>query len=244
MQKEPLFINEYRMDGRKANENRKISIKTNVKWHTTGSCEFRMGETLIEAWIEGPRESKNKSLENKGEFICEYVQAPYSYLTVKDEDRRDMKMRDFGKTMENIFREVIRLELYAKSEIVLKLVVYNNDGNFKGASINAATLALINAGIYIKDTVIGMNVGVVDEDTVLYDLKIQEEKDYIPILNVAYLAFSKKFIFIEMINAKTKYSKIQMLMGEAEKASRSLFDEEHRFLKEEYEKSTQEASEK
>lgn len=234
MNKEPLFINEFRADGRKANENRQINIKTDVIKNSTGSCQYSLGETKVIAWIDGPKESKSRSQENMGNIKCIFTQAPFSYMIRKNDFKRDLKMREFSKILKEIFSEVIRLELYAKSEIAINVLVMQNDGNYKSASINAVTLALINAGIYIKDTVIGMNVGVGDNETVLYDLQLQEEKDYIPILNVAFLPHSKKFIYSEMLNSNTKYSKIEVLMKDAQLAASMLYEEEEKFLKYEY----------
>ena len=114
------------------------------------------------------------------------------------------------------------------------MLVLQNDGNYKSTSVNAITLALINAGIFIKDTVVGMNVGCLKENETLYDLQLQEEKENLPILNVAFLPHSKKFIYTELVNAKTPYSKIETLMKEAQNASMMLFNIEENFLKYKY----------
>lgn len=230
----PLFINEFRSDGRKANENRPVHIKIDVIKNSTGSCEYTMGETKVIAWIEGPKDSRKQNQENIGNIKCYFTEAPFSYMIRKNDFKRDLKMKDFSYTLKNIFEEVIRLELYIKSEIIINALVLQNDGNFKGATVNAITMALINAGIYIKDTVIGMCVGVTEEEKVIYDLILSEEKNNIPIINVAFLPHSKKFIYTEIINSKIKYSKVEVLMKEAEIAAMLLYDEEEKYLKKDY----------
>ena len=234
MNKEPLFIGEFRQDGRKSNEVRSVSITMDVVKESSGSCLFTLGETKVIAWINGPKEARGRTQESKGNVKCFFTQAPFSGMIRKKDFKRDLKMREFSKILKEIYEEVIRLELYVKSEIVINALVLQNDGNYKSASINAITLALINAGIFIKDTVIGMNVGCISDNTALFDLQLQEEKENLPMLNVAYLPHSEKFAYTELINSKTPYAKIETLMKEAEKASMILYDKEEKFLKYEY----------
>lgn len=234
MNKEALFLNEYRQDGRKANEIRQSTRQMDIITNSSGSCMFTLGETKVIAWIKGPREAKSKTQETKGSVKCFFNQAPYAGMIRKKDFKRDLKMREFSKILKEIFEQVISLELYVKSEIIINVLVIQNDGNYKSASINAICLALINAGIYIKDTVIGMSVGCDDNETMLYDLQLQEEKEYIPIMNVAFLPHFNKFIYVELVNAKTPYAKVEGLLKEAEKACLKLYEEEEKFLKFQY----------
>ena len=152
----------------------------------------------------------------------------------KKDFKRDLKMRKFSKILKDICEDIIRLELYSKSEIIINALVIQNDCNYKSATINAVILALINSGIFIKDTVVGMNVGCGSDNKYIYDLQLQEEKGNIPILNVAYLPHTKKFIYTELVNAKTPYGKIGELMKEAEDAAMILYDEKEKYLKYQY----------
>ena len=234
MNKEPLFIGDFRQDGRKAKEIRNLSITMDVVKESSGSCFLCLGETKVIAWINGPREAKGKTQDQKGTVKCFFTQAPFAGMVRKKDFKRDLKMREFSKILKEIYEEVIRLELYVRSEIIINVLVLQNDGNYKSTSVNAITLALINAGIFIKDTVVGMNVGCLKENETLYGLQLQEEKENLPILNVAFLPHSKKFIYTELVNAKTPYSKIETLMKEAQNASMMLFNIEENFLKYKY----------
>ena len=242
MNQEPLFVGSFREDGRRFKENRSIEIKMGVVKESSGSCLFNLGETKVIAWIKGPCETKSKCPENSGIIKSYFNMAPFSGLMHKSNQKQDIKDREFGKTIKTIFSQIVKLESYKKSEININVLVLQNDGNYKSASINAVSLALINSGIFINDSVVGINVGYLDESVlengilndqnifdeenkVIYDLQFNEEKNYIPALNIAYLPHSKKIIYLELTNAKTPYNKLIPILKEAQKSANNLYSE-------------------
>jgi exosome complex component RRP41 len=253
MNQEPLFVGNFREDGRRFKENRDIKIKMGVVKESSGSCLFNLGETKVVAWIRGPCETKSKCPENSGLIKCYFNQAPFSGNLHKSNQKQDIKDREFGQTIKTIFNQIIKLELYTKSEININALVLQNDGNYKSAAINAVSLALINAGIFIKDSVVGINVGYLDdtvmengllndqmlfseENKIIYDLQLNEEKNYIPTLNIAYLPHSEKFIHLQLTNAKTPYNKLIPIIKEAMNSANSLYIQIQSILKELYKK--------
>ena len=242
MNQEPLFVGSFREDGRRFKENRSIEIKMGVVKESSGSCLFNLGETKVIAWIKGPCETKSKCPENSGIIKSYFNMAPFSGIIHKSNQKQDIKDREFGKTIKTIFSQIVKLELYKKSEININVLVLQNDGNYKSASINAVSLALINSGICINDSVVGINVGYLDESVmengilndqnifdeenkVIYDLQFNEEKNYIPALNIAYLPHSKKIIYLELTNAKTPYNKLIPILNEAQNSANNLYNE-------------------
>ena len=83
MNKEPLFIGEFRQDGRKAKENRELKVKMNITKDSNGSCILSLGQTKVISWINGPRESKSRTQEKKGSVKCIFSQAPFSGMIRK-----------------------------------------------------------------------------------------------------------------------------------------------------------------
>ena len=242
MNQDPLFVGSFREDGRRFKENRSIEIKMGVVKESSGSCLFNLGETKVIAWIKGPCETKSKCPENSGIIKSYFNMAPFSGILHKSNQKQDLKDREFGQTIKTIFNQVIKLEYYTKSEININVLVLQNDGNYKSASINAVSLALINSGIFIKDSVVGINVGYLDEtvmengvlndqaifdeeNKIIYDLQFNEEKNYIPALNIAYLPHSKKIIHLELTNAKTPYNKLIPIIKEAQNSANNLYSE-------------------
>ena len=242
MYQEPLFVGNFREDGRRFKENRSIKIEMGVVKESSGSCLFNLGETKVVAWIRGPCETKSKCPDNSGIIKCYFNQAPFSGMLHKSNQKQDIKNREFGQTIKSIFNQIIQLENYKKSEININVLVLQNDGNYKSAAINAVSLALINAGIFTKDSVVGINVGYLDEtvmengllndmtslneeNKIIYDLQLNEEKNYIPTLYIAYLPNSGKFIYLQLTNAKTPYNKLIPIIKEAIKSADNLYKE-------------------
>jgi ribonuclease PH len=69
----------------------------------------------------------------------------------------------------------ILLHLYPKSKIEIIVWVLADDGGRLSAAINATTLALINAGIPIKDMVCACSAGIGSGGVTLVDLNKREE---------------------------------------------------------------------
>jgi ribonuclease PH len=200
-----------------------------------GSASFYLGATKAVAWIIGPKEGKGKN-DLKGNLKCKFSLAAFSTFIRKKEYKRDLKMREFSKTFKDIFEQSIILENYQKCDIELNVLILESDGNYKGAAINAATLAFISAGILLRDTIVGINVGLFQKST-LTDLLSQEEKNDIPLMNVAYMPHFKKFVYFELLNAKTPYENSDTLMRAAETACNKVFSSVENYLKFEYIKS-------
>merc|ERR1712166_23288 len=62
----------------------------------------------------------------------------------------------------NTFEDVIMTQLYPKSQIAIYIQILQSDGGALSAAINATTLALIDAGIPIKDFVVGCSCSCID----------------------------------------------------------------------------------
>ena len=197
-----------------------------------GSASFNIGSTKAIAWVIGPKEGKGKN-DLKGNLRCKFSLAAFSTFVRKKEYKRDLKMREFSKTFKDIFEQTIILENYPKCDIELNVLILETDGNYKGAAINAASLAFISAGILLRDTVVGINVGLFQKLT-LIDLLSQEEKNEIPMMNVAYMPHFKKFIYFELLNAKTPYESTDVLMRAAETSCNKVFNSLENYLKFEY----------
>jgi exosome complex component RRP41 len=65
------------------------------------------------------------------------------------------------------FESVILTEMYPRSQIDIYLQLMQSDGGQVQACINAATLALINAGIAMRDYVVACSVGNVNGSPIL-----------------------------------------------------------------------------
>lgn len=78
-------------------------------------------------------------------------------------------------SLRQIFESVILLEKHPKAHIFISVAILEDDGGVFPAAINAATLALIDAGIPLKDFVGSCAVGVIGNDEVLIGRRKQEK---------------------------------------------------------------------
>ncbi len=230
MEKE-LLIGDFRNDARKRDEVRDFNIQLNVISGASGSALVSQGETKALAWVKGPKEGKSRS--ELGQFKCTFSMATFSTITRAKDSKRDTKMKSFSKTLKDIYEQIILLELYSRSEIELNVMILQENGSYKGAAINAATLALINAGILLKDTVVGVCVGLID-DLTFVDLTKNEEKSDMVLLNCAYLPHYQRFAHMEILNSKTNIEQSNILMKASEKAASDVFEIIEKYLKWKY----------
>ena len=244
-----LLISNFRIDGRKTNEIRIPEIEIDCIKNTSGSCLYTIGETKVLCWIVGPKEARGgKVLDNEGYIKCEFSIAPFANANRKSEFKRNLQMREFTTTLKEIFENIVVLKQYVKSEIEINVVVLQNDGSYKSASISAVTIALINAGIQIRDTAVGVSVGLIEsnknnedgeinniegdvnignninlEKVYFADLIKEEEKSKCPLLNACYLPNMMKFIYLEITNSTIDYSKSEKLIEFSEKVGQKSY---------------------
>jgi hypothetical protein len=72
------------------------------------------------------------------------------------------KMKEFQRALKSVFESVIMLELYPRSQIDLQVFVLESDGSYKSAAFNAVSLAIMNAGIAMKDFLVATNSGLLN----------------------------------------------------------------------------------
>lgn len=88
----------------------------------------------------------------KGIVNCQFSTAVFSFGAGerKKKPRGDRKSQERALQLRHAMEAVINLELFAKSQIDIFIEVLQVDGSDFCAAVNAATLALIDAGIPIK----------------------------------------------------------------------------------------------
>lgn len=190
-----------RSDGRKADEVRQVNCKLGVFDQADGSAYFEIGNTRVLAAVYGPHEisesNRSKCANDRAVINCQYSMATFSTSERKSRPRGDYRSLEINAYLSEIFETTIITELYPHSQIDIYLEVLQSDGGNYSACVNAATLALVHAGIPIKDIVCSCSAGYID-DMALIDLSNQEESlNAIPTINIALLPKSKQTVSIE-----------------------------------------------
>jgi exosome complex component RRP41 len=165
-----------RLDGRKPDELRPIKIEVGVLSNADGSAYIEHGKNKILAAAFGPREMhpKHLSLPDRMVLRCRYHMAPFSVQERKSPapSRREVEL---SKVIKESLEPSLFVELYPRTGVDVFIEVLQADGGTRCASITAASLAIADAGIPMRDLVVACAAGKV-EDTVVLDLMDTEDK--------------------------------------------------------------------
>jgi len=176
-----------RLDGRKADELRPIKIEVGVLSNADGSAYIEQGKNKILAAVYGPKEMhpKHLSLPDRMVLRCRYHMAPFSVQERKSPapSRREVEL---SKVIRESLEPSVFLEYYPRTGIDVFVEVLQADGGTRCASITAASLAIADAGIPLRDLVVACAAGKVD-DTVVLDLMDTEDKVGVADVPVAYM---------------------------------------------------------
>lgn len=89
--------------------------------------------------------------------------------------RTDRRLVEHSHLLKRAMEAALLLHLYPKSRIEVVVWILADDGGRLCAAINATTLALVDAGIPMKDLVCACSAGGNGDDNVLVDLNRREE---------------------------------------------------------------------
>jgi exosome complex component RRP41 len=165
-----------RLDGRKADELRPIKLQVGVLGNADGSAYVEHGKNKILVGVFGPREMHPKHLSQPDRMVirCRYHMAPFSVQERKSPapSRREVEL---SKVIRESLEPSVFVDLYPRTGIDVIIEVLQADGGTRCASITAASLAIADAGIPLRDLVVGCAAGKV-EDSVVLDLMDTEDK--------------------------------------------------------------------
>ncbi|MEM3551324.1 MAG: exosome complex exonuclease Rrp41 [Candidatus Bathyarchaeia archaeon] len=185
--REKLIKEGLRVDGRRPEELRPIKIEVGVLSNADGSAYIEQGKNKILAAVYGPRElhPKHLSLPDRMVLRCRYHMAPFSVQERKSPapSRREVEL---SKVIREAIEPAVFLEYYPRTAIDVFVEVLQADGGTRCASITAASLALADAGIPMRDLVVACSSGKVD-DVIVLDLMDLEDKEGLADVPVAYM---------------------------------------------------------
>lgn len=208
----PLLQNGVRADGRLPDQMREVKISVGVVSNADGSAMVSYGATTAVAAVYGPREMhpRHLSLPDRGVMRVRYHMAPFS---TKDERKSPTPSRreiEISKVLREALEPAVLLEQYPRSRIDVFIEIIQADGSTRVASLTAASLALADAGIYMRDLVVGVSVGLVDGVVVL-DLNGLEDNYGEGDLPVGYMPNLKRFVLLQLDGAWKREAFLQAL---------------------------------
>src|SRR6187401_3012009 len=187
-----------RSDGRIIDELRQIKINVGIIRNADGSALIEFGRNKIIAAVYGPREvhPKHMALPDRCILRCRYHMSPFSTDTRKNPapSRREVEI---SKVMREALEPAIMLEDYPRAAIDVFVEVLQADGGSRCAGITAASVALADAGINMRDIVTACAAGKVDERIVL-DINDTEDKEGGADMPVAYMPHLNQITLLQL----------------------------------------------
>lgn len=194
------LINEQglRVDGRKMDELRPIKIQVGILKNADGSAFIQFGKNKIMAAVYGPKEvhPKHSALPNKSVLRCRYHMSPFSTEERKNPapSRREIEI---SKVIREALEPALILEDYPRTAIDVFVEVLQSDGGSRCAGITAASVALADAGINMKDLVAACAAGKVAGQVVL-DIDDTEDKEGQADLPIALMPMTEQITLLQL----------------------------------------------
>lgn len=194
-----MNISGLRVDGRKPSEIRSLSCKLGVVPSSDGSAFVEIGNTRVIASVHGPREAyRRKDAEHDQAVIaCEIHVAPFAGNERRKHKLGDKRDAEASSSLRASLESVVQSRLYPRSQIDVYVLVLQSDGGHLAAAVNASCLALIDAGVAMKDFVVAVGVTHIQK-AILLDPNFVECSAGGPELVVAVLPRSGKITLASM----------------------------------------------
>lgn len=164
-----------RFDKRKPNQLRPMSMEVGVLPNATGSAKVTVGKTKAIAGVFGPRNVRPRHMEMSDKLLirCYYDLVSFS-VTDRARPGPSRRSRELGLVIKSALEKSIFVEDYPKSMIEVFVEIVEADAGSRCAAIIAASLAVADAGLNMRDFVPAVAVGKID-DMVCVDLTKKEE---------------------------------------------------------------------
>ncbi len=165
-----------REDGRKSTDTREIEAKVGIIPNAVGSAMFKIGKTIAYAAVYGPRELFPRFLQDpsKGILRCNYNMMPFASSGERSKPGPNRRSREISIVTEKALLPVVDLSKFPNAVVDVFIELPQCDAGSRCAGICAASMALADAGIGMKDMVSAVAVGRV-EDQIVVDLNYIED---------------------------------------------------------------------
>jgi exosome complex component RRP41 len=178
MEKKKLITDDgIRYDGRKLDELRPIKFQIGTLKNADGSAYVEWGRTKIIVGVFGPREShpKHLALADRCRIQALYRMTPFSVEEWKSPapSRRETEL---SKVIRESLEPAIFAEFFPRTTVDIFAEVLQADGSTRCAAISAASLALTDAGVPMRDLVSSVAVAKVEGKLVLDVMDLEDKQ--------------------------------------------------------------------
>lgn len=225
-----------RTNDRKFDETRPIEAKAGVIKKADGSAMFRIGKTTAYAAVYGPRELHPKHMQDpkKGLLRCNYNMMPFS-AEERVRPGPSRRSKEISMVTQKALLPVVNLEDYPNAVVDVFIELTETDSGSRCAGICAASIALADAGITMKDMVVSISTGIIDHQIVV---DLDGEEEHITDLDVADIPIamvpSTEEITLLQMDGKASKEELIKSIEEAKPVLKKIAETQRKALKEKY----------
>ncbi|MCX6767854.1 MAG: exosome complex exonuclease Rrp41 [Candidatus Micrarchaeota archaeon] len=231
-----LIDGDRRLDGRGVTDLRSLKITAGVLKKAGGSALVEWGKNKVLAGVYGPREVFPKHMTDPYKAIinCKYSMASFSSLEDHGRAGPNRRAIEIGKVAKHVFENNIFTNLFPKTMVNISMEVLQSDGGTRIAGITAASVAVVDAGIPVKDLVQGVSVGKIGGRLVVDLDKIEDNmgQSDIPVI----VSLRSKEVLLYQLDGMLTRDDINEGMDLVFEAAKLVREKQVQALKEKYER--------
>lgn len=202
-----------RPDGRMNASLRPLASDQTLLNRSDGSACFAQGATVVLAAVYGPVQKYNNDVNQGGIGIVDVVyKPPDGSATGAGTESKENQV-----VMASTLSQIVLLSMYPQTTIRFTIQVLDDCGSSLAAAINAASLALIDAGVYQKGMAVAVCCAVMPDGSIRIDPTSAEESAASALMTTAWHSVSRDIIACRTsgIMSRREYTRCVMASKEA-----------------------------
>jgi exosome complex component RRP41 len=223
-----------RVDGRKMEDLRPLSIKVGVLPNADGSAYLEWGQNKVYAAVYGPREALPKHTQNPYRAV---VKVTYRMTTFSVPDRKrpgpNRRDQEISKVLSEALSKAIFTEQFPNTEISVFVEVVDSNAGSRVACLTAASCALANAGIPMRDLVSATGVGKAFGELIVDLNKDEEDAPDAVDIPLGILPNSNEIVLLQMDGLMTK-EEFKKVIELGQKACKDIYEVQKKALQEKF----------
>ncbi|MBU1159100.1 MAG: exosome complex exonuclease Rrp41 [Candidatus Thermoplasmatota archaeon] len=228
-----LDENGKRVDGRRPDEMRPIKIEAGVLNKADGSAYVEWGLNKVLAAVYGPRECHPRHLQNTTRAL---VQCHYNMAAFSVDDRKrpgpDRRSHEISKITSEALTHVVFTEYFPRTSIDVYIEVLQANAGTRCAGLTAASVALADAGVPMRDLVASCAAGKA-ADTVMVDLGKEEDNFGQADVPVGYVPRTEEIVLLQM-DGELTHDEYTLSLKMAIEGCKKVYEEQRNALKRRY----------
>ncbi len=223
-----------RIDGRALDQLRPMEAKVGVLKNADGSAMFRLGNTIAIAGVYGPRKVYPRREEEAERCVLrsEYSMAAFS-TTTRSRPGPSRRSTEISLVTREALTPVIFLEEFPKTAVDVHIEILQADASTRCVGINAASLALADAGVPMRDLIAACSAGKIAGNVVLDIAGIEDCEGELD-LPIAYYPVRNEITLLQM-DGLTDKKEVKEIINMALKGCKEIYETQKAALRNRYE---------